>query len=288
MRNLPFMERNTRRARVYSRRLFRFATNRGLKHNCCFYHIPKCGGTSLSEALHAVVPFNQHIGQAPANTTRRAAAIYHSGRDDEIAFADDGEHGASVYALREQMLLAFMAHDDALVHGHVLFSRKADRHFGDRYQYVTMLRDPMDRVISNYRGATRDGNTSLSFDAYLDSYLGRSHATHNLRYFSGRAHVAPDEETAALVEAKSIIDKFAIIGFVNEMDTFVEEFERLFGARLAIGRYNVGKNTRPDIAPEIWSKLEASCAADIELHNYARRVMLRRREDESSKALEAA
>ncbi|MEO1240970.1 MAG: sulfotransferase family 2 domain-containing protein [Pseudomonadota bacterium] len=288
MRDLPFIERNTRRARVYSRRFFRSAANRELNYNCCYYHIPKCGGTSLSEALHAVIPMHQHIGQAPANTTRRAAAIYFANRDDELAFADDGEQGASVYALREQMLLAFMAHDDALVHGHFLFSHKADRHFGDRYKYVTMLRNPIDRVISNYRGAKRDGNTTLPFGEYLDSFLGRSHATHNLRYFSGRPHVAISDEAPAIDAAKAVINKFSIIGFVDEMATFVEQFERLFGARLSIGQYNVGKNERPDIAPADYAKLKAACAADLELHHYAQSVMRSQQSENKDSAMEAA
>ena len=275
MRNLPFVERNIRRSRVYSRRLFRFVTSRPLLHNCCFYHIPKSGGTSLSEALHAAVPFNHHIGEVPANTTRRAAAIFHADVDDEIAFSDDGERCADVFALRERMLLTFMAHNDALVHGHLVFSHKADRHFGDNYKYVTMLRDPIKRVISNYRGAKRDGYTDEPFGAYLDTYLGRSHATHNLRYFSGRPHVSPKGEEAAIKEAKSVIDKFSIIGFVDAMDDFVDRFEGIFGARLTVGRYNVGKNAAPEIDKRDHAKLEAACAPDLELHNYARGVMRR-------------
>lgn len=273
MRNLPFVERNIRRTRVYSGRVVRFAANRGLQHNCCFYHIPKSGGTSLSEALHAVVPLNDHIGEVPANTTRRATAIFHSDHDDEIGFSDDGERCADVFALRERMQLAFMANNVALVHGHLIFSHKADRHFGHDYEYVTMLRDPVARIISNYRGATRDGYTDKPFDEYLSTYLGRSHATHNLRYFSGRPFVAPGDEEVAIKEAKAVIDKFAIIGFVDAMDDFISSFTRIFGPRLRVGRYNASRNPRPDISEASRKRLVDLCGPDIELHDYARSVM---------------
>lgn len=275
MRNLPFIERNVRRSRVYGGRLLRTVGNRPLLSNCCFYHIPKSGGTSLAEALQAAVPIGRHIGEAPANTTRRAAAIVHSGEDDEIAFYDDGERAAEVFALREAMLIAFMANDAALVHGHMLFSRKADKHFGGRYKYVTMLRDPAARVISNYRAAKRAGYVTSEFGAYLETTIGRAHATHNLRYFSGRPHVAEADIPEALDEAKAALNKFSVIGFVDQMDAFLDRFEAVFGARLSIGRYNVGKAAIPDLGEEDRRKLEELCGPDRELHDYAQAAMRR-------------
>ena len=275
MRNLPFFERNARRGRVYGGRLMSALANRPLRHNCCFYHIPKSGGTSLSEALHAVVPVNRHIGEVPANTTRRAAAIIHSGADDEVAFYDDGDRAEEVFALREAMLLAYMANSSALVHGHVVFSHRADAHFGGGYKYVTMLRDPAARVISNYRAAKNAGYVSEEFGAYLTSPIGRAHARHNLRYFSGRPLVRDEEVSTALNDAKAVIDKFAVIGFVDAMDDFVDRFEAAFGVRLSIGRYNVGKTSAPDIAAGDRGLLDELCAPDLELHEYARTVMAR-------------
>lgn len=275
MRKLPFLERNMRRSRVYGGRLLRAVASKPLLRNCCFHHIPKSGGTSLSEALHAAVPFGRHIGEVPANTTRRAAAMFHAGQDDEQGFYDDGPRAAEVFALREQMLLAYMANDCALVHGHMLFSEKADRHFGDRYAYVTMLRDPAARVISNYRAAKRAGYVGGEFAAYLDTGIGRAHATHNLRYFSGRPLIAPGEEEAAIAEAKRTIDRFAVIGFVDAMEDFLDRFEAVFGARLAVGRYNVGKGEAIELSGDDRRRLDAACAADRVLHEYARAAMAR-------------
>lgn len=273
MRKLPFIERNTRRSRVYGGRLISALSNRPLKHNCCFYHIPKSGGTSLSEALHAIVPVYRHIGEVPANTTRRAASIMHTNIDDEKAFYDDGEKGEDVFRLREAMLLSFMANDVALTHGHVLFSHKADRHFGSRYKYITMLRDPADRVISNYRAARNAGYVSENFSEYLAGRIGRAHALHNLRYFSGRAQIPKEDIPNALKQAKEVINKFAVIGFVDAMDDFIARFEAVFGARLSIGRYNIGKTPALEISAEDKQRLDALCAPDRALHEYARAVM---------------
>lgn len=275
MRNLPFIERNVRRSRVYGGRLLRTVANRPLLSNCCFYHIPKSGGTSLAEALQAAVPIGRHIGEVPANTTRRAAAILLSGEDDEIAFYDDGERAAEVFALREAMQIACMANAAALVHGHMLFSRKADKHFGGRYKYVTMLRDPAARVISNYRAAKRAGYVREDFGAYLESTIGRAHAAHNLRYFSGRPHVAEADVPQALDEAKAALDKVSVIGFVDQMDAFVDRFEAVFGARLRVARYNVGKAAMPEIGEEDRRRLEELCGPDLELHEHAQAAMRR-------------
>lgn len=273
MRNLSFIERNTRRSRVYGGRLISALANRPLRHNCCFYHIPKSGGTSLSEALHAVVPVYRHIGEVPANTTRRAASILHADIDDERAFYDDGEKSEEVFKIREAMLLSFMANDVALAHGHVLFSRKADRHFGDRYKYVTMLRDPAERAISNYRAAKKAGYVSENFGDYLASPIGRAHTSHNLRYFSGWAQISDEDIPAALRRAKQAIDKFAVIGFVDAMDDFVSRFETVFGVRLSIGRYNIGKAPAPEISAKDRRRLDELCAPDRALHEYARAAM---------------
>jgi len=56
------LERAKRRARIYACRISAMLTKGGLNQNCLFLHLPKCGGTSLSEALYATVPMQKQIG----------------------------------------------------------------------------------------------------------------------------------------------------------------------------------------------------------------------------------
>ena len=72
-RNLPFLERTRRRLRVYSGRALRGTLLAGPRHNCLFMHMPKCGGTSISEAMYATVPFGGGVAVIDAVSTRIAA-----------------------------------------------------------------------------------------------------------------------------------------------------------------------------------------------------------------------
>ncbi len=209
-----------------------------LKHKCFYMHVPKCGGTSLSEALYATVPMHKRVGVIDANATRRATALIHSDENDLYTYHDDRPTGEHVYALREGMLLTHMAWETSLIHGHILFSHKADRHFGDIYKYVSLLRDPVGRIISNFNGSVRHGLIENDFDAYLEGDIVRAHALTALRYFSGQANIAPDEEPAALELAKATAEKFSVIGFLDNLDSFCDQFSDVFGRRPKIYRYN--------------------------------------------------
>lgn len=270
MRELPFLERNLRRTRVYRGRMGRMVTGSKLKHPVAFMHLPKCGGTSLSEALYALVPLSQHIGILDSQSTQRGLAIFNTDRDERFLYHDDGDRTGELFAFREQLLLMHMAHGCALVHGHFLFSDKADGHFGSRYRYITIMRDPVARTISNYRMAQRNKVFDLTFDAFLESPFVRRMGLHNLRYYGGRAEIAPDAEGEVLTKAKANMEKFALIGFIDDTNGFSARFADLFGATPKIRHYNEGTPEKFTITPEERARLERICAPDIELYEMAR------------------
>ncbi|KQT85080.1 sulfotransferase family 2 domain-containing protein [Aurantimonas sp. Leaf443] len=272
MRKLPFLERSLRRSRVYRGRIARMATQKTLSSPCVFMHLPKCGGTSLSEGLYSLVPLNQKIGILDSASIRRALSIKNADVNDPRPYHDEGDRTTEVMAFREMLLLMHLAHDCRLVHGHVLFSETAYRHFGDRYKFVTIMRDPIARTLSNYKMASANGVFDGSLEAFVDSAMGRRMALHNLRYFSGQAEIAPGEEAGAMERAKAAMPKFSVIGFIEDQERFVEKFHDVFGSRPSIGHYNKGAEKPAPLDQGMRQRLEALCAPDIELYELAKRL----------------
>ncbi len=273
MRKLPFIEKNTRRLKVYGPRVLRMLTKGGLKQRCCFMHVPKSGGSSVNEALHALAPFDRHIMTTPAIPTRRAMAISLRGMDDENAIHEDGPNSAPLFAFREQMMLTGMAHDDILIHGHFLFSPKGHEAFPE-YRWITMLRDPIERVISNFKDARRAGFYSGTMDEYIGSGIARRHGQLNLRYFSGTPEVPEGAEAEVLSRALSNLDKFAVIGFLDRIDLFKKDFGEIFGVEPRIAHYNVGMKMQVDLTASQRRALERFCGPDYEIFEAARKARL--------------
>lgn len=205
-------------------------------------HIPKCGGTSIAEGLYATVPMNKRIGVVDANATRRATSIAMAGKDEIHLFHDDLDNGNAVFDLREKLLLTHMAWDTSLIHGHILFSEKADTHFGSAYKYVTLMREPLARLVSNYNGSVAHGLTTADFKSYLSTDIARFHALTTLRYFTGQHYIPVGEELQAVEVALENAKKFSLIGFLDDLDSFCTNFENIFGRKPRIFHYNSHKS----------------------------------------------
>ena len=268
-RKAPFLERTSRRAAIMSGRGLKTFTGSRPKHRSVFLHMPKCGGTSLSEAMYATVPFYERIGVIDAIATRRAAGIVHFDRDDPWVCHEDLENGQKVFDLREQMLLQHMAWDTMLIHGHVLWSERAAAHFGDLYKFVTLLRDPVERTVSNMRMAQRAGLVGDDPEAYLQSDVARRQARVFLRYLAGRNDIAEGDLADATALATQRLEKFAVVGFLDRFEAFNARYREIFGVRLAMRRLNAAPDQMPDLDETFLDRIRALCAPDIEIYEAA-------------------
>lgn len=265
-------ERTMRRLRVYSGRLARSGPMPGARHKSFFMHMPKCGGTSLSEAMYATVPITRRVAVIDAVSTRRAAAIWHRGVDDPTLFHEDLGEASHLFVMREQMLLQHMAWGSWLIHGHVLYSERAWRHFGEAYKYVTLLRDPVERMVSNWAMAARAGVVPKDLDRYLDMPAARSHAQVYLRYLSGQTMVPEGEMRCAMERAETRLARFDLVGFLDDLPRFRREYRALFGVSLAIGVSNAAPRPHPELTRAQRAQIELLTGPDRILYEKAREI----------------
>ncbi|AWX93848.1 hypothetical protein DPM13_14545 [Paracoccus mutanolyticus] len=266
MRELPPLARFRQRSRLYLGRSLR--TVSGLRQPCVFMHVPKCGGTSVSEALYATVPLHRKIGILDSPSIRSALAIQHSGQDD-LSFHDEGARADDIAAFRETLLLMHMAHRATLIHGHFLFSERAWQHFGDRYRYVTILRDPVARTVSHIR--LDAGREPFGEDPGGTAGRAAAKATNLQDDFHGspmRRNIG-----RAMERALRNMERFSLIGFLEDLDGFSRDFAALFGVRPWIPHYNSAGQDKPfAMTTEQRDRLAALSAPDIELYAHARRI----------------
>lgn len=258
------------RVRRYGGRLRHTVSGSGLRVPLVFMHLPKCGGTSLSEALYATVPIQNRIGVIDALSTRRAAALLHFGCDCPILCHDDMAHGHHTFALRRALLFQHMCWNSRLIHGHLLFSETARRTFGRHYRLITVLRDPAARMISNYRMARRAGLTAPDFSRYLETPLAAQHARVYLRYLSGQN--APDAADLDRLQARAIgrLAQFDLIGFLDRLPDFTRALRDLAGAALRIPRHNRSTDTAPGLSDGDRDRMAELLAQDQRIYDAAR------------------
>lgn len=271
-RKAPFKERLRRRISIAGGRALRTLPNAKPLYPSVFFHMPKCGGTSLSEAMYATVPFNHRIGVIDAVSTRRATAMLNFGRDEARLCHEDLDAGQDVFDFREGMMLQHMAWDTMLIHGHLQWSQTADMHFGERFKYVTLLRDPLDRMISNYRMSQRTGVWDADTDAYLESPLARRHAQVFLRYLSGRNNISDDEVPEATDLAKSRLERFAVVGFLDHTNVFCRRYKSIFGVTLRMTKLNVADRRKPAYNHGQMRRFEELCLPDRAIYDHARLI----------------
>ena len=185
---------------------------------------------------------------------------------------EDLPGGRFTFALREQALLTHLCWGTQLIHGHVFLSERAQAAARRSHGWVTMMRDPAERAVSNFRMAVRAGVIPDDLDAWLDGTVGRSMAQVNLRYLSGRNEIPPGQEARATQIALDRLGWFDLIGFLDDPAGFSRGFSRRFGPRLPMPRYNSASGPALQLTRSQHDRLEALVRPDREVYAAARRI----------------
>lgn len=231
-----------------------------------FHHVPKCGGTSVGRALRKRYLLSQ--ATVKPEQSFRAFEVY-SGRSDREQMLLD------VTALRVQMMLYLMADDVRCVSLHVPYAPQAREAYGDRYKFITILRDPVARFISQYQWSyARDGahaRIEEPLDAFLETPRARKVGAIYGEFFAGLPLGADFTNAEAVERAIANLQAFDVVGRLDDLPGFTGALRQKLGLTVKVGHENrkgqVRKTTKLDITPAQHARITEICAPDIAIWN---------------------
>ncbi|MBE9045936.1 sulfotransferase family 2 domain-containing protein [Pleurocapsales cyanobacterium LEGE 10410] len=231
-----------------------------------FFHIPKCGGTSIIDAI------GNHYGLAEVVSRRRFFAI--SPEASEKAARILGE---DMWQYREKLLLYNMSLKTMkYISGHFYYSEKAMREFKDEWSFVTLLRDPVSRWFSHYfmdrysNRAPSFARINLDLEEFLETESAKHFALFYVIAFNDGISLDEASSSEAIEQAIVNINKFTLVGVLEKIDAFVAEYKQIFNAELNIPRLNssvVSKTQQKSLVTDaIKYRVEEMCQPSMRVY----------------------
>jgi hypothetical protein len=228
--------------------------NREEPRNLIFLHVPKAAGSTLR------------------------AVVARQYKDDHIyRITTDPSVKASIAAFRD--LPRSKRKKIRCVMGHGPFGLHRD--LIGFTEYVTLLRDPVSRIISLYYYARRSGHRhhevitekDMSLHDYVTSGMNEEIQNGMTRQIAGLVDEVPDRD--ALEQAKNhLSDHFGVVGLVEHFDESLLLMKRQYGwGQVAYRRRRVGKGRprKEDISEETLHEILERNRLDQELYHFVRK-----------------
>lgn len=220
-----------------------------------FDHLPKCGGSTL------VAYLDDHYPQRK---------IFRIKGDDVRASVAEFQRRPKKKRLLYELIRGHRADKlIKLVHPDII--------------KITMLRDPIERIISHYyyvkrqpshylHSKMKEGNWGLRDYVLMGSESSEELMNWYVCHFSGMTNdeVARNQGDAVRKALDSVTRKYDVVGFLDDFPSFIEQLRRRAGLRHVYNdiRVNVTRNrpNREDLTPETIRAVEELNLADIDFY----------------------
>ena len=134
------------------------------------------------------------------------------------------------------------------VFGHVPVRPAILDEFREDWHFLTILRDPVDRFISEYLYNRHKSSDHFAItdemEDFLDSPDARRLGSQLVNFLSGRPDVTSAPTDGEVRNAIRCLDRFSVVGVIERMEDFRSEL------RFRFGRSPVIPRTNPNPAPE--------------------------------------
>lgn len=228
-----------------------------------FFHPPKCGGTSVRKWL--------------ASAFGRPAGL------DPIAAEAAARHiGVGAASEREAILAYFVERQDTrFICGHFAYSRRAFAGHEDQFDLITILRNPLSRILSRfYFESDQKGRQHFPVAGELADWLQTDDARAAARVFTAMfvgdiermKDLACSADKPALAAAAQLaidnLKRFAIVGTLEHLGAFEHAIRQRYGLHAPIGhaRNNPGYPRFAEQPPAVQDRLRELCREDMMIY----------------------
>jgi len=204
-----------------------YAINRPKPRKFLFDHLPKCGGSTLKKYLRLQYP-KRKIFSIDGRNPPKSVELFKN-------FSQKKRYSYDLVEGHQAHYLINYIHPDSLK--------------------ITVLRNPIDRIISHYFHVIRDPQHYLhskviEADMNLEEYVtsGISHELQNwyTTRFSGLTIIQAEKEPElSIIKAKeNILNNYNIIGFLDHFSNFMDIISKISNFKINYdgSKTNTGKN----------------------------------------------
>ncbi|MCS4119386.1 hypothetical protein GGP60_003084 [Salinibacter ruber] len=254
-----------KKIKTLARKTYLTFRGRNLTSPVIFFHVQKCGGTSVRAAILDRLGIRDYL-------TGRYFTLdaYASREATEIL-------GTEMRALRENVLAYEVkcSPKPVFVTGHFPYSRAIHSEF-EEYTSTTVIREPVDRFISQFfynknKSTQFHFGINMNIDEYLDSERAKGAGRRMTSYFAGNEGLNEASTLNELVErAIQNIRHLDVVGVLRDLTSFEREFAQATGTNIRIPHHRknpTDQSKRNEVlTEERLERIRVLCAPDIRLY----------------------
>ncbi|SHG25626.1 Sulfotransferase family protein [Microbulbifer donghaiensis] len=227
-----------------------------------FCHIPKSAGSSIASAIRDQVYSRHNLDGF--NIDPRASL--RAGKVTENSLMQARE---VILAYNLSVKANFFGK------GHCYCRPGLIKEFASQWNFITVLRNPIDRWISEYVYNTyKQGDwtkNDLPLNEYLESRKAEAGGQQLIRYFSNYSLNFRSSPRDHIDEALENLSRFAIVGTMENLDTWADELMKKFSFEIKLPSINKSPSNQAveqiRSNPAVMRKIEDLCRHDLELYD---------------------